>query len=268
MTALLQPVKKAARRAGLRRQRIAAARMLTERKFLARFGRGQPVRQAGRVLCYHSVGTPEWGVNDVRPEQFRRHIELALREGFEFCAPNELGSEEGSRRLAVTFDDGLSSVAQNAAPILEHYGVPYTLFIVTDWAEGKSGFDRELFMDWREIERLAGRGAVIGSHSVTHPNFGRLAAEQARYELEESRRVIEARLGIRPTTFAIPMGLAKDWTDTAQEIAEAAGYEVYSQAENRHPRATAARSFVSRFDDDTVFRGLLLGRLDDWEEWA
>ena len=60
-----------------------------------------------------------WGVNDVSPAQFRRQIELALREGYRFVAASEIGRTGGSPRdLAITFDDGLKSTLTIAAPIL------------------------------------------------------------------------------------------------------------------------------------------------------
>ena len=51
-----------------------------ERNALAAFGRSnRPTR--GRILCYHSVGTPVYRVNDVSPKHFRRHLELMLARG-------------------------------------------------------------------------------------------------------------------------------------------------------------------------------------------
>lgn len=54
-----------ARRAGLRRAGLASARLCCERNALAMFGNGfgqrfgkRPAREAGRILCYHSVGQP------------------------------------------------------------------------------------------------------------------------------------------------------------------------------------------------------------------
>src|SRR5262245_9454674 len=98
--------------------------MCCERNILAAVG---PRRQRteGRILCYHSVGQPVWGVNDVSPEQFRRQIELALREGFRFVPASQIGRTGGGPRdLAITFDDGLKSTLTTAAPILAEYGVP------------------------------------------------------------------------------------------------------------------------------------------------
>ena len=265
----LAVLKRVARRAGLRRSRIASLRMCGERTTLATFGRGAR-SERGRILCYHSVGTPQWGVNDVSPDRFRRHLELALRAGYRFVPAETIACGNGRPRdLALTFDDGLTSVATNAAPILAEHGIPWTLFVVSDWAEGRHSWGEGVLLGWREIELLAGQGVSIGSHSVSHPNFSTLAAGIAHHELNESRRMIEMRLGIAPTAFAIPMGKARDWSPVAQSAAQAAGYTlIYAQSADRRARGTIPRTFITRFDNDRIFHAALKGAFDSWEEWV
>jgi peptidoglycan/xylan/chitin deacetylase (PgdA/CDA1 family) len=256
--------------AGVTRQRVAAVRLCVERATLAALKLPGAGRAGGRILAYHSVGTPQWGVNDVSPARFRRHLEIALAGGYKFVHPDQIARTGGRPdELAVSFDDGLASVLENAAPILRELGIPWSMFIVSDWAEaGHPSYDRDLLMDWRQVERLAAYGATIGSHSVTHRNFGHLSPSEAAEELFASREVIERRVGIKPITFAIPFGQSRDWTAAAAAAALAAGYEiVYAQAEATRFPGTVARTMVARTDLDFVFRGALRGHLDRWEEW-
>jgi peptidoglycan/xylan/chitin deacetylase (PgdA/CDA1 family) len=124
-------------------------------------------------------------------------------------------------------------------------------------------------LTWREIERLAAAGAEIGSHSVTHPNFGWLDASATIDELGRSQRTIEERLGITPTSFAIPLGQSDNWTSLASNAARETGYTtIYAQAEDTRPAGTVARTFVTRWDGDRVFRAALGGAFDRWEEWV
>ncbi|HZU77922.1 MAG TPA: polysaccharide deacetylase family protein, partial [Dehalococcoidia bacterium] len=155
------------------------------------------------------------------------------------------------------------------APLLAELGIPWTLFVVTGWADGCHPFGEDVLLGWRDIERLAQQGATIASHSVTHPNFARLDREGAMQELVESRQTLAARVGICTTEFAIPMGQSHDWTDVAHTAALAAGYQtVYAQSvQRRHPR-TVARTFVTRFDGSRLFRAALRGSYDGWEEWV
>lgn len=265
----MSSAKRALRRLGVRRSRLAAVRMCCERHMLAAFPARRTAPAAGRILCYHSVGTPEWGVNDVSPKRFRRHIELALQRGHRFVPAEHIARTGGKPGdLAITFDDGLRSVAVNAAPVLAEYSIPWTLFVVSDWAEGRHSWRSDTMLDWRDIERLAASGATIGSHSVTHPDFGRLDAARILDELGSSRKIIARRTGIDPRTFAIPFGQSDNWTEEAAEAARAVGYEiVYAQSVERRPVGTVARTFVTRFDGDRIFGAALRGSFDGWEEW-
>ena len=262
-------IKQLVKASGLRRRHIASVRMCCERAAIATLPHSAH-KSRSRILCYHSVGTPEWGVNDVRPERFRRHIELALADGYRFVPADEIArnADDDGKRLAITFDDGIRSVVTNAAPILGAYGIPWTLFVVSGWADGEHSFGDGLMLGWREIEDAAKAGATIGSHSVTHPNFGLLEPDIAAHELEASRETIRSWIGLNTTEFAIPFGQSKNWTTAAAAAATAAGYStVYAQSDRRRSAGTVPRTFITRFDGDRIFRSALAGAFDSWEEW-
>ena len=185
------------RRTGLKRTHVAYARMYCERNLLAFSHRRSP-RETGRILCYHTVGQPQWGVNDVSPARFRRHIELALNAGLRFVPASVLArNDQDKREIAITFDDGMRSVLTQAAPVLAEYQIPWSLFVVSDWAEGIGAFGHDMVLNWSELEQVMKLGAELGSHSVSHPNFGQLEASRVTDELANSRRMMEARLGSR-----------------------------------------------------------------------
>jgi peptidoglycan/xylan/chitin deacetylase (PgdA/CDA1 family) len=116
--------------------------------------------------------------------------------------------------------------------------------------------------------RVAEAGATVGSHSVTHPDFGRLSVQDMGDELRESRRIIESRTGLTAATFAIPFGQSMNWPEDAARLAREAGYEtVFAQSEQRRPAGTVARTFITSFDNSRIFRAALRGSFDRWEEW-
>ena len=43
---------------------------------------------------------------------------------------------------------------------------------------------------------------------------------------------------------------------------------MFAQAEETRPAETVARTFVTRWDGDRVFRAALGGAFDRWEEWV
>lgn len=242
--------------------------MLAERAFLASTG-PRNILPEGRILCYHAVGTPQWGINDVPPARFRLQVQGALECGARFISASSIARGDGGPNdLAITFDDGLLSVLQNAAPVLSELGIPWTVFLVAGWADGQHRIGPDLVMDWAAIEKAAAMGATIGSHSMTHSNFARLCAEAAAWELEESRRLIQSRIGIDTREFAIPFGQSHDWNGAQTRAAYAAGYHtVFAQSQERRPAGTVGRTFITGLDDTRIFRAALQGRFDAWEEW-
>lgn len=248
------------------RWRLARMRLRCERAALARVGRKR-TRPRGRILSYHSTGTPEWGVNDVSPAAFRRQVEAALRLGYSFVPAAAIGSNGGRPTdLAITFDDGLRSITA-VTPFLRERAIPFTLFVVPGWIDRRSG--EGLFLGWDELEGLlSAGGAEIGSHSLGHRNFSTLTASERMEELVAPRETIRARLGVEADSFAIPWGRARDWDAGCTTLAQEAGYRlVFAQSEDQRPAGTVGRSFVTRFDDLVVMRGILEGRFDRWEEW-
>jgi peptidoglycan/xylan/chitin deacetylase (PgdA/CDA1 family) len=203
-------------------------------------------------------------------QRFVRQLETAIERGYRFVPAERIAGGAGSSsELAITFDDGLTSVATNAAPILAELGIPWTLFVVSDWAAGRHPFGDGVMLGWRDIERLAATGVSIGSHSVSHADFGYLSSTEAHAELSQSRRAIEQAIGIVPNAFAVPIGGFRNWTADAGRIAAEIGYDlIYAQAEDRRPAGTIARTFVTRYDGDRQFRAALAGAFDRWEEWV
>ena len=260
-----RPLHVAHQRAVWERLRLERWALATRHRLLTGSGAGW----RGRILAYHSIGTPEWGVNDVTPGDFERHLQIAVDDGWSFATPAEVIAEPDKPQLALTFDDGLTSVLANALPVLRHHGIPATTFVVTGWADGQipDNSFRRVVLDWRGLSALQESGMTLASHSVTHPDFGRLEAGEARRELEVSRERLRQVLGVETSEFAIPLGQSRNWTPVAGLAAAEAGYRtVYAQCVSTRPEGTIARTFITRIDRPMLFRAALAGAYDNWEE--
>ncbi|OCO99841.1 MULTISPECIES: polysaccharide deacetylase family protein [unclassified Ensifer] len=65
----------------------------------------------------------------------------------------------------------------------------------------------QLTLDEAGLRRLAGSPlASLGAHTISHRSVARLGAGEARREIEDSARRVEAITGRRPSTFAYPYG--------------------------------------------------------------
>lgn len=256
-----------ARSVGLRRHHVAHVRTWSQRHSLRVLGPERPAPR-GRTLCYHSVGQPSWGVHDVRPEQFRRQIEVASSMQMRFVPASEVAAgRAGPGDLALTFDDALASVTHQVLPYLSANAIPWTVFVVTDWADGRSEWPAGTFMAWRDVELAAASGAEIGSHSVTHPDLSKVSTAQMYDELGRSKEVIERRTGASVTSLAVPFGSHRSWTVEAAEAAAELGYTTIHVG-STHARNPSGRTVVTRYDTERCFGALIAGRYDRHERQA
>lgn len=70
-----------------------------------------------------------------------------------------------------------------------------------------AAFCEELCMNWSELTELAADPLVtIGAHTVNHVMLAKVPERAARAEMEMSRSVIEASLGLRPAHLSYPVG--------------------------------------------------------------
>jgi peptidoglycan/xylan/chitin deacetylase (PgdA/CDA1 family) len=90
------------------------------------------------VLCYHAV-SPTWPMSQSLPEEaLAAQVDLLLARGYEPVSFTEAATTPSrGRRVAVTFDDGYSSVLR-AADVLAERGVAGTLFVVSDHMGGRA----------------------------------------------------------------------------------------------------------------------------------
>ena len=61
-------------------------------------------------------------------------------------------------------------------------------------------------MTWEQLRAIVAGGHEVGSHSMTHQLLPQLDDAGLAYEIGESRRVLEARLGCKVETFCYPNG--------------------------------------------------------------
>ncbi|MBK8078422.1 MAG: polysaccharide deacetylase family protein [Kineosporiaceae bacterium] len=101
--------------------------------------------------------------------------------------------------VSITFDDGLTSQYDNAAPVLASHGLPATFYLISSNV-GAGGY-----MSVSQAAALQGRGHELGSHSATHANLPSLSPSALTAELAGSKTALEANFGtIR--SLAYPFG--------------------------------------------------------------
>jgi peptidoglycan/xylan/chitin deacetylase (PgdA/CDA1 family) len=188
------------------------------------------------ILLFHRVTDeiPEDGLT-VSVARFRRICAL-LHRSFHVVPLGEIFRIQRERlpipprTVAITFDDCYRDNL-NAAHILGEYSLPATFFVPTGFVGTDHVFpwDRNLprlaNLTWDDVREMARMGFEIGSHSVSHANFGNISVDEARRELIVSRAVLEERLGLPVRWFAYPFGAIDHFRRELLPVVQETGYQ-------------------------------------------
>jgi peptidoglycan/xylan/chitin deacetylase (PgdA/CDA1 family) len=87
---------------------------------------------------------------------------------------------------------------------------------------------RALFTNWDQVRRLAvsDPGLTIGSHAHSHHKLAGLDDDSQRFELAESKHILETRLGRTVTALAYPYGWPGTYTARTKALAAETGYRL------------------------------------------
>lgn len=188
------------------------------------------------MLMYHMIAVPE-NAAEARfcrtPKAFRRDMEQIRQAGYQVLSlATALDGISGrvdfpDKAVVITFDDGVACAFENALPILQEFGYPASVFVVSgqvggynDWCE-VFGFPRRRMLTISEIRALAGSGVDIGSHTANHMWLGKTEKTAVMNEVQDSKAILEDILGREVPHFAYPFG---SWSPMARDAVIEAGY--------------------------------------------
>lgn len=192
--------------------------------------------QAAVILQYHHVSETTPAVTSVSPAQFQQQMAYLQLQNFHVVPLQQLIDAIKANRalpaktVAITFDDGYRSIAENAAPILEKYGYPYTLFVAIEPIE--RGFGE--MMDWQQLKHLSQHGATIANHSWGHEHLIRRLNNESRTDwlarikanIERTEAAIKQHVGQNVKTLAYPYG---EYNSDLQQLLSELGYAALGQ---------------------------------------
>jgi peptidoglycan/xylan/chitin deacetylase (PgdA/CDA1 family) len=230
---------------------------------------------------YHRVAqTQEFDQLIVTPRRFEvqmsnlaaRHRVVSLGEGLQALRDGRLREP----MVAVTFDDGYLDNLEVAAPILQRYSIPATVFVTTRFCDQSAVHPRyaggeqssngpRMHLDWNQVRALADvPGLEIGSHTVSHPYLQTVPEARARQEILDSRLQIERELGRAVRYFCYPSG---DLGPREVALVREAGYEAAVSVAPGPNRPGAdfwrlRRTEITDRDDDRAFALKLSGAFD------
>jgi len=192
------------------------------------------------TLMYHKVGDYPKGSQLqklwVTAADFRRQMDYLKSRGYTTLHFQDLADIEDGKApcpdkpVLVTFDDGYANNHELAYPILKELGLKGNIFLVYETLESHNAWhnpDTEPWirmLSWPNIEEMARSGVIeFGSHTMRHRVLPEIPLEEARWEMFESKKRLEEKIGRPMIGFAYPYG-AGAYVPAVRELARAAGY--------------------------------------------
>ena len=204
------------------------------------------------ILTYHSIDR-SGSIISVTPDAFRSHIEWLAKGNVLVVGLTELlALSDDVNAVALTFDDGLVSVASEAAPLLAAHAFPATVFVVSEhvgldnrWNGGADpAIPVQKVLGWDALGQLRSQGFTIGAHTRRHRHLQHCSNDEVADEMGGSADDIAAALGDRPATFAYPYGT---FSPRVARIA-AEHYDLSCTTEFQPVHADTPREKVPRLD--------------------
>ncbi len=183
------------------------------------------------ILTYHNIESVSKSRFTITGDLFERQLRYMKENGYVGITLAQLlrflRYEEPlpKKAVVITIDDGYKSAKTVAAPLLQKYGFPATLFIYTDFIVG----GRQA-LSWNEVRELKAIGFDVQAHSKTHNNLAVPPPNEspieraARLDVEilGTKQMMEQRISAPVRHFAYPYG---GYDPEVVAKVKAAGYE-------------------------------------------
>ncbi|ATC96095.1 polysaccharide deacetylase family protein [Pseudoalteromonas tunicata] len=187
--------------------------------------------QAAVILQYHHVSDTLPKVTSISAEDFEAHLQYLVTNEFKIISLPALINALQSKQLlppktiAITFDDGYTNNYTSAAPLLEKYQLPYTIFVNPKLIDQGASY----VMTWAQLKELSTKGATIANHSASHAYLHqRLNNEdkkqwlaRIREDIVTSEQRITQEIGHNYRYLAYPYG---EFNSDLQELVQELGF--------------------------------------------
>ncbi|MEI6886998.1 MAG: polysaccharide deacetylase family protein [bacterium] len=169
----------------------------------------------------------------VSPTKFENDLKDIQNMGFETIFPYEIEEKlennvkQDKKYVMITIDDGYEDVYKYAMPILLKYKMKATYYVMPNFV-GRNNPQRVNMADnystWEEIKEMKDSGYInIGSHTMDHAELSNIKYTEAdlRYQIFESKKVLEEKLKIQIKDFSYPYGM---YNQNVANLVSQAGY--------------------------------------------
>lgn len=164
------------------------------------------------ILMYHYIGNnpnPADKARDalsIAPDVFEEQLSYLQKNGYNPISLDTLyaalkGGSLPPKPIVLTFDDGYIDFYINAFPILRSFNFKATSFIPTGL------MNQGYYMSWSQIKEIQSSGLVsFEAHTIHHVNLPSLNPKAQQVEIAQSKKDLEAQIGVPVNFFAYPYG--------------------------------------------------------------
>lgn len=176
------------------------------------------------IIVYHRIERPPTATATgiiVSPENFRKHLTFLKKHRYHVIGLDDFVDAVITKRtlpgnsVIITFDDGTIDNYTQAFPVLKEFGFPATIFMIV------SLIDKEGFLTLDQMREMEKHKITFGSHTLGHAYLPGVSKEWQQYQIMESKKVLENRLGHSVDTIAYPGG---GFSEEIKNLARQAGY--------------------------------------------
>lgn len=221
-----------------------------------------------RILIYHHINKSSTSSFEKQIAYYVNNFHIVSLGEF----VNALDVKENI--LCITFDDAYKTVYENAAPILDKYGIKPCIFVPVGFVETldkreyiKNNLDCNIIDDsltWEELKELTERGYEISSHSWEHMDFSKKNIDYKK-ELLMTKLALQDKLGCEVRYFAFPFGMESNITQIAVNKAKEYGYhKVFSGVRKNiiNDEFLLPRTYINPYWDKDILRCVVSGCFD------
>ncbi len=192
------------------------------------------------TLMYHKIGQPPPG-SRLKPlwvsaAEFRQQMQYLKTNGYTALTFADLRDAEQGKKpmppkpVLVTFDDGYANNYELAYPVLKELGLKGNIFLVYETMDHHNAWHDPAsepwipMLTWAQIREMQDSGVMeMGSHTMRHRNLPQIPLDEVCWELQESKRRLEDKLGREMVGFAYPYG-AGAYVPEVRQATREAGY--------------------------------------------
>lgn len=208
-------------------------------------------RKRSKVIFYHDIHSDkQFTEMSTSIDLFKKHIRIIRNSGYDIVA----NITKPTGQIKICFDDAFLGLYKNIEFIKES-NIAVQLFVISSFIGKKNHIDKSQLLE------LNNTGLVnIESHTHTHKILNKISDNEVKYELAESKKVLENLLTKEVNSICYPEG---KFNNSVIDKSKATGYtKQYTSVPgfyyNEFFLNVKNRSLV-QFADEKEFKAILKG---------